>query len=279
MSIPKFLSSWSEQVFTLPPTELFSFIQQVLSPAYNIVARKDNFYLVLSPKENYTPLALAAHVDTVSAKYALFPYPADTETPCCLFSKGCNCLDDRLGVFHILQLALNNPRYPIVFLDQEENGCIGAIQLIKDFPHLNSLFPLGLNCFIEVDRHGTDEVVFYHQDNPAFEELFQEYIKNNRFAWTDICVLAPHYNRCGANVSAGYYNEHTQGEYMLLRDVSAVQDRLKSAVNCVENVLADDTAHAFDWSYIGDTDLYINLLNSSCISFSDNEILENIWFG
>lgn len=117
--------------------------------------------------------------------------------------------DDRGGVIAILE-AIDPIDVPVgvVFCHDEEIGCLGA----QEVPALADA-----RCFIEADRRGLADVVFYDVSTPAFERavlpcLARFGFQRSEGRHTDICVLGRRSNRCGVNLSTGFAQEHTLAE-------------------------------------------------------------------
>lgn len=233
---------------------MFSFIQETLEKQnYMVCGYSPDHYLAMEPfrSADTNPKVLVAHVDTV----CLTQQPKIYQDLSCgdrFCTGGYEGLDDRLGIILILRLIINHGiKCPVIFLDQEEVGCVGAIQLTKDFPRLTDLFSLGkdIQCFIEVDRQGEDEVVFYELNSPSFEKQFTRfYNKAISHAWTDISVLGPHYKLAAANVSAGYYKEHTKDEHMYYSHLQETEKRLRRTITAMPS--------GTHWSYKGACNTY-----------------------
>lgn len=245
------------ELFRLPTNEMFSYLSSVLlEQGYEIYALKKDKYMVLAPT-NFSKhcVGLVAHVDTVGKENPVF-FGKD-------FFFGNMQLDDRLGVFLILQLIFLTDLRPVLFfLDKEESGCLGAIELVNDFPKLSNIFEEKanyINCLIEVDRKGFDEVVFYDLNYLEFERLFEKnYKKDISFAWTDIVILGPLWDIAAANVSAGYNKEHTPKEYSSYKGVVSAYNNLQSVVEKISN---KDKQMKYVGCYLTTSSLMLNYYN------------------
>lgn len=131
--------------------------------------------------------------------------------------------DDRAGVCIILELLKMGHHPTVIFTHGEETGGIGAHALAHDYP--KPLF--NANYLIEIDRRGKNEVVFYNNHTPEMCALFTKYgFEVNIGTFSDVCILSSAWRIMGANVSAGYYNEHTPFEYVNLDDMQSTIDKL-----------------------------------------------------
>lgn len=223
---------WGLTILTAPTENMFDEIYGILSNYEYFCYTDSDDYLIMAPKDlTNCKVGLVAHIDTVSDTQKIY---SDLSCPDLYCSCGHPCFDDRLGILMILRAIINHDlKCVTIFLNEEEVGCIGAIRLVEDFPELDDVFGAQadyLKCLIEVDRHGCNEVVFYDLDYPEFEHEFVAYSKNISKAWTDIAVLGPMWNIAAANVSAGYYNEHTKNEHFFLNSFLDAEKRLADTI-------------------------------------------------
>lgn len=176
------------------------------------------------------PILLVAHLDTVLS-----------EAPRILSSKdnkiwmGKNGLgaDDRAGIFAILKLIKKNSKNPsILFTTGEEVGGIGAMSFTKQFPEP----PVPTKYIIEIDRRGRGQSVYYNCGNTEFEKYINSFgFKTNRGIFSDISFICPNWNVAGVNLSAGYYNEHTEFESLKLDDLEYTIDRVRELISDIDN--------------------------------------------
>lgn len=118
--------------------------------------------------------------------------------------------DDRAGVAILWHLLSLNLGHSILLLSGEEDGCLGARQFMS---RLNRAKELQQHQFaLEFDRHDKRDIVFYQCWTPEFIEycLTETGYRWNQGSLSDICVLCK--EMCGANISVGYYHEHTPFE-------------------------------------------------------------------
>ena len=123
--------------------------------------------------------------------------------------------DDRAGCA-ILWL-LRESGHSLLVLDGEEYGSIAAHHIEEELPEL--LRELNAHRYIvEVDRRMDKNYKVY--DIPVtreFCDFIEEatgYLRADNRSSTDIRVLCKRI--CGVNLSVGYYNEHTEEEYLVL---------------------------------------------------------------
>lgn len=122
--------------------------------------------------------------------------------------------DDRAGCAILWQLRQLG--HSLLIIDGEEQSCIGSKWLKAEFPHIAK--ELNQHQFmLQFDRCNGNDFKCYEVGNDAFRKYIQKqtnYSEPDRFAYTDICILCE--KICGANLSIGYYLEHTRNEYLVL---------------------------------------------------------------
>lgn len=155
------------------------------------------------------PICLVAHLDTVNSSppSSIF-IDSDAGAWFCGFQPA--GFDDRAGLFAILEILELGYRPHILLLDKEEIGGLGAQSFVNDF---KDKFPCDCKFFIELDRQGIEEVVFYSCNNKNFKKFLRKAgFKEENGTFSDISLLMPYYEICGCNVSVGYINEHSASE-------------------------------------------------------------------
>lgn len=181
--------------------------------------------------EGTVPVLLIAHMDTVHTK----PVSA-----ICKSSDGIWMApegiggDDRCGIYSILQIVRHYNCH-VLFTEDEEHGCIGAGKFCK-----SDIAP-DIRFIIELDRKGKDDCVFYSCDNPDFTKFIEGFGFKTAFgSCSDISSIAPHLNRAAVNLSCGYYNPHTEHEYIVV-------DHMWETIRRVEQILSSelDTTYIF----------------------------------
>lgn len=177
--------------------------------------------------EGKIPILLVAHLDTVhKTKPTEIFYDSEQDV---MWSPQGIGGDDRCGVYAILKLLCNHHPY-VLFTEDEEKGCIGADKTVEVLKKPNVKF------IIEIDRRGSDDCVFYDCGNQKFQEYIEKF--GFEFAWgsySDICVLSGEWDIASVNLSSGYYNEHTDQEYIKLRELEKTIDRVRNILDDNEN--------------------------------------------
>lgn len=150
--------------------------------------------------------------------------------------------DDKAGIIAIIELWNRIPEHDfrIIFTSDEEKGGIGAA-------YLNSSYYQDAAYILELDRRGNKDLINVSGTtrlcSEEFASMFECYgFKRATGTFTDLNVFkpqAPHVNM--ANLSIGYYNAHTDDEYLMIDDfeyiVSCVEDFLKTH----KETIVDDT--------------------------------------
>lgn len=202
--------------------------------------------------EGTIPVLLVAHTDTVHKKppSALYFDPNHE----ILWSPDGLGADDRAGVYGIASLLALGLRPHVLFTDEEETGGHGA----QSAAH--ALEPPDVRLMIQLDRRGADDAVYYSCDNPGL----RKWIKRRGFqtaqgSFTDISILMPAWGIAGANLSVGYYREHTTSEHLRL-------DELRATLAKVEGILRKPPRKLFE--YQEERQVPITFKESSCFPWS-----------
>jgi len=174
------------------------------------------------------PVVLIAHLDTVQYqgedKILYYTYAHNRTT---VWSPKGLGADDRAGVYSIMQIIKRGYRPHIIFTHDEETGAGGAKEVT------NYKLPFEYNFFIELDRQGTKEAVFYSCGNKEFQEKILSYgFKLNYGTFSDISVLSPVYDVASVNLGIGYYNEHTVRETL---EIEQMQDTIEKVIKILDD--------------------------------------------
>lgn len=189
---------------------------------------KGDMYLIFGPQntpENH--IVLVAHYDTVfdpqEEKEVLVEGGRWTSP------QGLGA-DDGAGVLALMHLyhyyrevePQNMPFF--IFTDGEEIGLFGAEELASNS---NIDFSRAL-YFIEIDRRGYRECVFYNNEPEEFISYVESFgFFRNKGISSDIRLLGRRYNLCSVNLSAGYYNAHSTKEYFVPEHLFYTLERVK----------------------------------------------------
>ena len=172
---------------------------------------------ILVPGE--APVLLVAHLDTV--------HQEKVETICrsskiWMSPQGIGG-DDRCGVYALVSIHEQAKKKPwLLFTCGEEAGGIGANSFVNEYLKNEELRKKmsSIKFIIELDRKGKDEAVYYNCYCPELEN----YITSKGFhtdygSYSDIVDIAPVLKVAAVNLSCGYYNAHTQHEYIVIPEL------------------------------------------------------------
>jgi hypothetical protein len=136
--------------------------------------------------------------------------------------------DDRCGVYAVMKL-FNELQVNALFTDQEERGGIGALEACEE-PKLASV-----PYFIEIDRRGCKQAVFYNNEEtlvPEFVKSISKYFTIGQGSFSDISILGSHLNIASVNLSAGFYNEHQRSaEYIHIPSLQYTIETIPKLIN------------------------------------------------
>lgn len=139
--------------------------------------------------------------------------------------------DDAAGVYILLRMIAAGVQGTYLFFVGEEVGGVGSSAFVQANPSFSA------NSVISFDRRGTGDVIT-HQGwvrtcSDQFAEVLSGYlnVRNEKFnynpsengVYTDSKEFAHIVPEC-TNISVGYYNEHTSGEYLDLVHLEALAD-------------------------------------------------------
>lgn len=163
------------------------------------------------------PVLLCAHMDTVhKEKINTLIYANGTISS----PQGIGG-DDRCGIYMILKI-LKDYDCHVLFLEDEEIGCVGAKKFVKD-KLCKQLKDEGLKYIIEFDRKGNNHAVTYECDNNEFDNFItKEYFQKQYGTCSDISYIAPELEVAAVNLSCGYYKEHNLEEWVNLNEMETI---------------------------------------------------------
>ncbi|MGB9905648.1 MAG: M28 family peptidase, partial [Desulfotomaculales bacterium] len=165
------------------------------------------------------PVLLAAHLDTVhpSPPAEIFH---DREKGVLWSPQGLGA-DDRAGVLAVLHVLKQGYRPHVLFCDREESGGLGAREAVKRLPRPDVAFVLGL------DRRGAGDYVMYGWRSPELEAMLERHgFRQALGTFSDIAVLCPAWEIPGANLSVGFYQEHSKAEHLRLPELCRTAGRV-----------------------------------------------------
>ena len=224
-----------KDILVMTQTELHQFLNNHFQAVTDDITDCPGKFLFI---KGTAPVLLVAHLDTVH------------KTPPHIMceSEGGNYLmspcgiggDDRCGVYALLQTYSTCKQKPsLLFTHDEEtggngarafsawsSGCVGKSAL-PQFKYI-----------IEIDRRGKDDAVYYDCANYQFENFISSFGFKTQFgSFSDISIIAPALGIAAVNLSSGYYNEHTIGEYI---NVGQLNDTIQKIINLVNESVKDN---------------------------------------
>jgi len=202
-----------EQVLTMTEEDIFR--AAALIPC-KVSTYHEEHYLYI---DNNHPVCLVAHVDTLK-RQGIEPMTCNNVM---INRLGLLGADDRAGVYAALKLAHTGCN--ILLTDYEEQGGIGAQAAAQELQ-----FP-GVRLFIELDRQGCNEYVYYSSSLPQAIKCYVEsygYVENYG-TYSDISELEG-FRIPAVNLSIGYYDQHTRHERLHLDEMELTIARVKSMI-------------------------------------------------
>ena len=176
------------------------------------------------------PFCLTAHMDTVHHETVKTTYELYKDGDFIISSPQGIGGDDRCGVYMIMNILRHKFKPYIVFCEDEEIGCVGSGKFVQ-----TNLIDELKTCkyIIELDRAGNNDAVYYHCDNPEFTEFITNTTGYKKAYGTcsDISTLCPACGVAGVNLSCGYYNAHTLGEYVSMNEMKHTQEIVEKLLN------------------------------------------------
>ena len=229
------------QICKMSQKDLKKFVVKQLGETHNKVINKDGFVFA----QGTFPVLLVAHLDTVHKELPkTFEY--DNVMDVLSSPQGIGG-DDRCGVYMIFEV-LKKYNCSVLFCEDEEIGCVGAEKFTKSDISKN----LEFNYIIEFDRRGKNDAVFYECANDEFEAFITKgFYKSAYGSFSDISTIAPHLGCAAVNLSCGYYNAHTNTEYVVLHEM---QESIEQACKILERTTADDKFEyiedKYEWDWL-----------------------------
>lgn len=224
-----------------------------LDKTASLSASESWLFLPENPKGK---VCLVAHIDTVFAEHDKINRSFNCLTPVSttppqkqiffdakkgvLWSPDGLGADDRAGVWAALKLfkEIPEPYKPIVLLtDGEETGGTGAHEAATKFEEILEQVAF----FIELDRKGDAEAVFYNWEPKEFTSFIKGFGFNESVGtFSDISIICPRVDKCGVNLSVGYENAHGKTEFLRI-------EALEKTVKAVPKILEAHHKDPQEW--------------------------------
>lgn len=226
-----------EKLVSLKEKEMIKAMSQYMKAKYNNIIITKDYIIAIGD----IPIALIAHMDTV------FQLPVSDlyydQKKGVLWSPQGLGADDRAGIFAILKILQDGYRPSVILTTGEEQGGIGACAIIDRYPEC----PIpNLKYMIQLDRHGTNDCVFYDCYCPEFVNYVESFGFCERWgSFTDISFLMPEWQIVGVNLSVGYENEHSQIEILNINPLFDTISKVKKMLSetDIPNFIYDDIVY------------------------------------
>ena len=139
--------------------------------------------------------------------------------------------DDRAGVYAVTELhALTGCM--ALLTDGEERGATGAAEAVG----IMEQYLRDAAFFVEIDRRGYGEMVFYNNEPPEFRDKIRRFgFHEKHGSFSDVSILGPALEIPAVNVSAGYHREHSPGEYLREKQL---RETIRKVLNIVQTTSA-----------------------------------------
>lgn len=214
----------------LPYNQVLSVVYNYLNKHYKEVHKGSKYVYAIGN----IPVALVAHADTV------FQKPPDEifyDQKQKVIWGGSNGLgaDDRAGIFAILEIINRGYCPHVIITTDEELGSIGARTLITEVKE-----PFAeIKYFIELDRRGRDDCVFYQCDNKEFSDYISSFgFIEKTGTFSDISEICPAWRIAGVNLSIGYVDEHTYSERLYVNYMYETIEKVVKLLEDADNITA-----------------------------------------
>lgn len=224
-----------EALMMMTQKQVGEYVKAELKKLYPAILCSDKFIFAMG---DY-PVMLCAHMDTVYSEPVKHIAVSKNE-------KGESVLrspqgiggDDRCGIHMILTILRGQEegkRCSVVFLEDEEIGCIGAHRFSVAIEEKKIKKP-DVNYIIEFDRKGSRDAVYYDCDNMEFEDFvteMSEYFVTNYGTCSDISYIAPAMGVAAVNLSCGYYDEHRKEKETV--NVAEMRRSIEAAIKLINS--------------------------------------------
>ena len=198
---------------------------------YNVDDYGNIYYL-----DNENAPLLSAHMDTVrkEADFCIGAFLAESDSDNIL-SGGILGGDDKCGVYIILRALEEKRKVNFIFSRDEEIGCLGIKALLKPKYVENKELTdkIRKNCLycLVLDRRGNSDIICQenYYGTKEFEKKLQEISDAGGFGYKPAKGFCSDANTIKefvstANLSVGYFNPHSQSEYIVKSDLQKAYD-------------------------------------------------------
>lgn len=194
-----------------------------------------NIYVIKGQAEVYP--TMVSHMDTVHPvnhdvvvkRHNNFLYAFDTK----LMEQYGIGGDDKVGVFITLECLKHFDNFKAAFFVDEEVGCIGSSKANIEFFRNSSII---LQCDRKGTHDFTDKICSRQMLSTEFKDDTNDILASYRRnlvngGMTDVYELSQKLDIVMANMSCGYYNPHSDTEYV---DMNVIEDTLNLCIDLFE---------------------------------------------
>ncbi len=142
--------------------------------------------------------------------------------------------DDKVGIFVALQALINTDNIKVAFFRDEEVGCVGSG--VADMSFFSDV-----GFVLQCDRKGYADFVSSIYSTKLYSDEFSEAVKPFLSQYdrveadgglTDVYQLTKNGLEVSvANMSCGYYDPHTDNEYIIISEVYATADFVQDVID------------------------------------------------
>lgn len=228
-----------------------------MNVSYNVDSYGNIYYL---DHEN-SPI-LSAHMDTVRKEkdFCIGAFLNESEDDKIL-SGGILGGDDKCGVYIILKVLEIGRKVNFIFSRDEEIGCLGIKALVKpnsvENKEVTEKIKNSLWCLV-LDRRGNSDIICEQNDYGTieFEKALEKISNEGNFGYKGARGLCSDANYiCDyistANLSVGYYNPHSDKEYILKSDLQKALDYTLAIIDGLKEQFVAPEPKPYNYYYNG----------------------------
>ena len=147
--------------------------------------------------------------------------------------------DDCNGILIALQLLEKIPNLKVCFTTEEEIGGTGAFET-----RFNTKFFRDVDYLVQADRRGSSDLIYFTNGLVSTSSEFIIYISGlmDKYnyelcegVFTDIGIMSNALDISGVNISCGYYNEHTNNETCIIKELENCLNFMYEIITTVPN--------------------------------------------
>lgn len=256
----------------------------------------DSYGNIYSMEHDNIPI-MSAHMDTVrkNTDFCIGAFLSNQEENEKIFTGGILGGDDKCGVYIILKLLQNGKKVNFVFSRDEEIGCLGIRDWVKDLKIVERLktLPYGL----VLDRRGNTDIIcsensygtkeFENDLVGVSETKVKEILEDGSIIEKNKYIYKPERGLCSdantisnyiscANLSVGYYSPHSEKEYIIRADLETAYDYVCDIIESLKGKTYTAPDKTSSWSgYNYKSGSYYNRYSHSYYGYYDDDYLDD----